>query len=235
MSDLRLRPEPRPEPCPPPGPAAPAGPTGPAARTLAVAAALALLAFGANMAGPLYPGYQSRLGFDDLTLTLVYATYSVASVPALLLLGPLGDRLGRMRLVRAGLVAGVLGSVCFAVGDHVAWLLAGRVLQGVALGAATGVGMVVLAGASTTGARRRIAAAGALAFLAGTAAGPGLTGLLAELVPAPHVVAHVLHAVALLGVLWWLRPSRARRRSGRRGARGPGRSRAGAVPTPRHS
>lgn len=192
-------------------PAHPRAPRPGTDRSFAIAAALALLAFGANMAGPLYPGYQARLGFDDLTLTLVYASYSIASVPALLLLGPLGDRLGRVRLVRAGLLVGALGSVCFAVGDHTAWLLAGRVLQGVALGAATGAGMAVLAEAPTTRSRRRVGAVGSLAFLAGTAAGPGLTGLLADLVPAPYLVAHLLHAAALLVVLRGLGPAPAPR------------------------
>lgn len=167
-------------------------------RPLATAAALALLAFGANMASPLYPGYQARLGFDDLMLTLIYATYAVASVPALLVLGPLADRLGRARLVRVGLLVAAVGSLCFAIGDHPAWLLAGRALQGVALGAATGAGMAILAETPSTARRRRYAAAGALAFLAGTGAGPGLTGLLAELVPAPHTTVHLLHLVLLV-------------------------------------
>lgn len=164
-------------------------------RPLTMAVALALLAFGANMAGPLYPGYQARLGFDDLTLTVIYAVYAVVSVPALLVLGPLGDRIGRVRMVRAGLVVAALGSVCFAIGDDVAWLVAGRALQGIALGAATGAGMAVLADTVSSTRRRRFAAAGALAFLTGTAAGPGLTGLVAEFAPAPHATVHLLHVV----------------------------------------
>ncbi|WP_177238731.1 MFS transporter [Pseudonocardia ammonioxydans] len=169
----------------------------PGARPLTMAVALASLAFGANMAGPLYPGYQARLGFDDLTLTVIYAVYAVVSVPALLVLGPLGDRIGRVRMVRAGLVVAALGSVCFAIGDGVAWLVAGRALQGIALGAATGAGMAVLADTVSSTRRRRFAAAGALAFLAGTAAGPGLTGLVAEFAPAPapHATVHLLHVV----------------------------------------
>lgn len=161
------------------------------------------------MAGPLYPGYQADLGFDDLTLTLVYATYAAASVPALLLLGPLADRCGRVRLVRAGLLLAAAGSLCFALGDHVAWLVAGRVLQGAALGAATGAGMAVLAATHPTARARRLAGSGAVVFLAGTAAGPGLTGLLADLVPAPLATVHVLHALALVAVHHRLGPSTA--------------------------
>ncbi|NIB30537.1 hypothetical protein HBB16_00420 [Pseudonocardia sp. MCCB 268] len=65
-----------------------------------MAAALAL-AFGANMASPLYPGYQERLGFDDLTLTLIYAVYAAVSVPGAARARPAGDRIGRVRMVRA--------------------------------------------------------------------------------------------------------------------------------------
>lgn len=173
-------------------------------QPVAIALALGLLAFGANMASPLYPGYQARLGFDDLTLTLIYAAYAVASVPALLVLGPLGDQIGRTRLVRGGLLVAMAGSACFAIGSGVQLLLLGRALQGVALGAATGAGMAVLAEAATVTHRRRFAATGALAFLAGTAAGPGLTGVLAELVPAPHVTVHIVHVLALVAVFWRL-------------------------------
>ncbi|MFP5020746.1 MFS transporter [Pseudonocardia phyllosphaerae] len=174
-----------------------------------MASALALLAFGANMASPLFPGYQQQLGFGDLTLTLIYATYAAAAVPALLVLGPLGDRLGRTRLVRCGLLLAAAGSLCFAVGAHPAWLLAGRVLQGVALGAATGAGMAVLAQARMTTRRRRLAAAGALVFLLGTAAGPGVTGLLAAVLPAPYASVHLLHVLALAVVFLRLGPSAA--------------------------
>ncbi|MBP2367923.1 MFS transporter [Pseudonocardia parietis] len=167
--------------------------------SLPIAAALALLAFGANMAGPLYPGYQERLGFGDLTLTLVYATYAVVSVPALLVLGPLGDRWGRVRLMRIGLVLAAAGALCFAIGDHPGWLFAGRILQGTALGAATGAGMALLAEASAARPGRRVVG-GAVAFLAGTAAGPGLTGLLADHLPEPHATVHLLYVAALLVV-----------------------------------
>src|SRR3954469_4490641 len=60
---------------------------------------------GANLATPLYAGYERRFGFSSAALTLVFATYALVLAPALLVFGQLSDRLGRRRGIAAGVGA----------------------------------------------------------------------------------------------------------------------------------
>ncbi|MHC1559609.1 MFS transporter [Actinomycetospora sp. C-140] len=181
-------------------PAAPSEPSRAAHRWLL--ATLTLLAAGANMPSPLYPVYQQQFGFDDLTLTAVYAVYALVTVPALLLIGPLGDRLPPRWVLRGGVLAAAAGSLCLALATSTGWLVAGRVAYGIALGAVTGVGVAL---AARTGRPGRGAASGALAFLLGSAVGPSATGLLARFAPWPTVLPFALHLVLLAAVLVGLR------------------------------
>lgn len=163
-----------------------------------VLAALALLAAGANMPSPLYPGYQQLFGFTDLTLTAVYAVYALVSAPALLLLGPLGDRVSARLVLRLGVALAVVGSLCLALATDTVWLLAGRAAYGLALGAVTGVGMAVVARSAR---RAGTVGAGAVAFTLGSAAGPAVTGMLAQFGPAPLALPFVVQ-LGLLAVVF---------------------------------
>ncbi|MGZ6696966.1 MAG: MFS transporter [Solirubrobacteraceae bacterium] len=62
------------------------------------------LLLGSNLPTPLYAVYRERFGFSSAVLTLVFATYMVVLVPTLLLCGQLSDRVGRKRVIAAGLV-----------------------------------------------------------------------------------------------------------------------------------
>jgi MFS family permease len=165
--------------------------------------ALALLALGAAGAGipsPLYPAYQAQLGFGDATLTVVYAVYPLVSVPAVFLLGPLGDRLPPRRVMRCGIVVAAAGSLALALATSTVWLVVGRVAYGVALALVTGAGVAV----ATAGADKvRAATVSAVVFIVGTGAGPVLGGALTG-GPTPGLlpfgVAIVLLAVVFVGL-----------------------------------
>ena len=51
--------------------------------------------------------------FSALTVTIVYATYGIGVLAALLLLGPLSDRYGRRRILLPGLALSAASSVVF--------------------------------------------------------------------------------------------------------------------------
>src|SRR3954449_6287520 len=71
---------------------------------------------GANLATPLYAVYERRFGFSSAALTLVFATYALVLAPALLVFGQLSDRLGRRRVMAAGLAGAAPGVGLFALG-----------------------------------------------------------------------------------------------------------------------
>ena len=166
--------------------------------------ALALLALGAAGAGipsPLYPAYQAQLGFSDATLTAVYAVYPLVGVPAVFLLGPLGDRLSPRRVMRAGIAVAAAGSVALALATSTGWLFAGRVAYGIALAVITGAGVAV----ATSGADKlRAGLVSATVFILGTGLGPALGGALTRFGPGPGVlpfgVTLVLLAVVFVGL-----------------------------------
>ena len=47
--------------------------------------------------------YEREFGFSSAVLTLVFATYALVLAPSLLVFGQLSDRLGRRRVMAAGL------------------------------------------------------------------------------------------------------------------------------------
>ena len=52
---------------------------------VAAAYAYAVAMLGTTLPTPLYPSYQEQWGFSDLTITVIFATYAVGVIAALLL------------------------------------------------------------------------------------------------------------------------------------------------------
>ncbi len=101
-------------------------------------------------------------------LTLVFATYAVVLVPTLLVFGRLSDRLGRRRVIFAGLGAAAVAAALFAAAGGTAWLFAARAIQGLALAMAGGGANAGLVGLEPRHDARRAA-------LLATLGGPGRT------------------------------------------------------------
>jgi len=133
-----------------------------------------------------------------MTLTAVYAVYPLISVPAVYLLGPLGDRLPPRRVMRCGVVVAAAGSLALALATSTGWLVVGRVAYGVALAVVTGAGVAV----ATSGADKvRAGRVSAVVFILGTGAGPVLGGALTSDGPAPGLLPFGVNVV-LLGVVF---------------------------------
>jgi MFS family permease len=170
----------------------------PGARQPIVAGALAALLLGANLASPLYGVYRGLFGFDSLVLTLVFAVYALVLAPSLLFFGELSDRIGRRPVILGGLVVGTIGLALFALATSVAWLFAARIAQGVSVGMAGGAATAALVELDPHGDRRHAALLATLAQTVGGAAGPLLTGILAQWFPAPRVLAYVVGMAACI-------------------------------------
>ncbi|MFM9443304.1 MFS transporter [Streptomyces acidiscabies] len=102
-------------------------------------AALTLVAIGwtANEFTVLLDVYRRLLGLPQSTVVGAFVVYVLGIVPGILLGGPVTDRLGRKRVVVAAIAASGLSSLTLMAGSEVtALLFAGRMLAGLAIGAA---------------------------------------------------------------------------------------------------
>ncbi|WP_413114929.1 MFS transporter [Streptomyces sp. CY1] len=160
-----------------------------------------VLTAGAYLPSPLYPDYQRLFGYDDLVMTLLFATFALASGPALLLCGPAADIVGHRPVLRLSVLLAAVGSCCFLLADDPVWLFAGRIGHALALGAATGAAQALITRHRGPTARIAGPLLASLAFAAGTAAGPVVSGLLAQYAPGTLTTPYVLH-LALLAWVW---------------------------------
>ncbi|MFJ9369590.1 MFS transporter [Nocardia sp. NPDC101769] len=173
-------------------------PPGSAARFRGTAYTLLILLTGTNVATPLYHGYAHRFGFSPLVMTLVFAVYMGVLIPALLIAGPASDVLGRRRILLPALVLAALGTLGFALATDVAWLFAARILQGLAVGAASGALTAALTELEPHGSRRRAALVSAVASAGGMGLGPVLGAVLAQYLPAPYVTPFMVELALLV-------------------------------------
>ena len=143
---------------------------------------------------PLYAVYQAKWGFTPITITTVFGIYALAVLAALLTVGSLSDYVGRRPVLLSAIVIQAAGLVVLSQANGVLELVIGRILQGLATGAAAGAvgaGMLDLD-------RARGTLANAIAPVTGTATGALLSGLLVEYLPAPtRLVYLVLLAIVV--------------------------------------
>ena len=111
------------------------------ARWLLVAAGMFAVAWGGNEFTPLLVMYRLEHGFSAVTVDLFLFAYVIGIVPALLICGPLSDRLGRRPVMLPATAVAAAGSILISLGaDSAGVLFSGRVLSGVALGIGMAVG-----------------------------------------------------------------------------------------------
>ncbi|MFJ2960045.1 MFS transporter [Streptomyces sp. NPDC087270] len=193
-----------------PGTAGAVGPAGPApasagGRSLGPTAALILLASiivsllaASSAPTPLYAVYQGEWGFSPITTTIVFGVYAVAVLVSLLVFGKISDHIGRKPVLFVALAAQAAAMVVFATAGGVDVLMAGRVVQGVATGAALGA---IGAGLLDID-RIKGSVANSFAPPIGTAVGALASGLVVRFLPAPtHLVYYLLLGVFALQAL----------------------------------
>ncbi|SDT52845.1 drug resistance transporter, EmrB/QacA subfamily [Actinoplanes derwentensis] len=122
-------------------------------------------------------GGELRLAITDLQWAIDAYTLVLASL--LITSGALGDRIGRRRVFRIGLVLFAAGSVACALAPSIGALVAARALQGVGASMLTPVALAIVVG-TVTDARERARVIGVWAAVFGLsmAAGPLLGGAL---------------------------------------------------------
>ena len=169
-----------------------------------VAVLLVLVLAASGVPSPLYRVYQERFGFSSGVLTTVFAVYALALLAALLVVGALSDHIGRRPVLAGALLVQAGAMVLFLAADGVGWLMAARVVQGLATGAMTGA-----LGATLLDFQRSDRPLGPLVNSASPGLGLSLgavgAGVLVEFVAAPttwvFAVLAVVFVLAAAGVL----------------------------------
>jgi MFS family permease len=163
-----------------------------------------VLLLGSNLVTPLFPLYAKEYGLSPLGVALLFATYALLVVPALLLFGPLSDAKGRRELLTGAIVLAAVAAGLFAVAHALVVLFVAQAVQAMALGALQGTGAPTLIEHDPSEDRRRASAIASTLTVGGAAAGPLLAGLLAQYALLPQrlvfVVAIGLLVLALVAV-----------------------------------
>lgn len=161
---------------------------------------------------PLYALYREAWGFSALALTWVFASYAFALLFALLLFGRLSDHLGRRPVIVGSLLLEFASIVLFLQAQSVGWLLAARILQGVATGIATSALSSLLLDLSPL----RASMLNGIAPMLGMGLGALGTAALVQFAPAPtQLVYQVLLVLLAVQLAMALRlPDTMPRRSG---------------------
>lgn len=171
---------------------------------LVAASFLVSMAFSAALA-PLYPLYERRDGFGSFTVTVVFAVYAVGVITALLFAGHISDWLGRKRIL-----VPAFGVQAIAAGVFLAWpalpgLLIARLLTGAGVGiisaTATAYLLELHSGHRPNAGHTRFEIVSSVANVGGLGVGPLITGLLAQLAPAPLPIPYGRGQVLFEGAL----------------------------------
>lgn len=180
-----------------------------AALWLTVSLVMMFLA-ASSAPSPLYALYREMWGFSAFSLTVIFSSYAFALLAALLCFGALSDHIGRRSVVIAALALEFVSVLAFWWADSVAWLVAARVLQGVATGMATSALSALLVDLHPV----RGPLMNSVAPMIGMAVGALGTSVLVQYRPSPtHLVFELLLVVIAVQYVaaFWLPETVARR------------------------
>ncbi|MFD3943835.1 MFS transporter [Streptomyces sp. NPDC058579] len=171
----------------------------------------AAVVFAIGMAGttiptPLYGLYREELGFSELMVTVIFASYAVGVIATLLLVGNHSDRVGRRPVLWAALGFAAASALFFLFEGGLPFLFAGRLLSGFSAGLLSGAGTVTVLELARPDRKSRAGFAATAANMGGLGCGPLLAGFLAEYAPEPLILPFLVHlglvAVACVIVLF---------------------------------
>ncbi|GAA2787915.1 MFS transporter [Kitasatospora paracochleata] len=162
------------------------------------ACVLAGLLAASSAPTPLYARYQADWHLSALSVTVVFAAYAVALLLALLCTGTLSDHLGRRPVLLGALAAETAAMALLATAHDAAGLIAARIVQGLATGAATSAAGAALLETEDPRRPGRAALANSLTPVGGMAAGVLVATALVAFAPAPTRTVYLVLAALFL-------------------------------------
>jgi predicted MFS family arabinose efflux permease len=158
------------------------------------------LAAGAMM--PLLVLYQEQWQLPATLLTLTFAVFAVGFLAAVLTVGSLSDHVGRRPVLIGALIIQLASNVLLLVAPDIGWVIAGRIVQGVATGIATTAFTAALVELAPPNRKRLGAILGSVSLTGGLAIGSLLAGLAIQITDiANTVVFVVLTVVTMIGIV----------------------------------
>jgi MFS family permease len=154
---------------------------------------------GTTLPTPLYVIYQAQWHFSSGITTVIFASYAVGVLAALLLAGRSSDQVGRRPVLFAALAFSAVSTVVFIVSPGVGWLFVGRVLSGISAGLVTGTATAALTDLYKGPSSRRPSMVATAANMGGLGLGPLIAGLFAQFGPDPTVLVFEVY-LALLAI-----------------------------------
>lgn len=129
---------------------------------------------------PILPGYAATLGVSQAAIGLLFGSYAVTLLVATPLFGVLSDRVGRRGPMVWGLFGLGAATLLFASASDFRWLVAARLLQGLAAAATWTAGLALIADVFPPKARGKAMGTAMASMAVGTILGPPFGGLLSE-------------------------------------------------------
>jgi hypothetical protein len=164
------------------------------------ALAFTSLYLAAGVLTPLLVVYKQQWRLSPSLLTLAFAVYAIGFLAAVLTLGSLSDHIGRRPVLVGALVVQLASNILFLVAPNIGWAIAGRIVQGVASGAATAAFTAALVELAPPDKKRLGTILGSVGLTGGLGAGSLLAGLAIQLTPtANSIVFAVLIVLTILG------------------------------------
>lgn len=151
---------------------------------------------------PLLAFYQEQWNFPPAVLTLAFAVYAIGFLAAMLTVGSLSDHVGRRPVLIGALLVQLVATLMFLVAPDIGWVIAARVVQGLATGAATSAFTAALAEVAPPNRKKLGSILGGVGMTAGLAVGALLAGAAIQFTPAANtIIFAVLTIVTILGIL----------------------------------
>jgi MFS family permease len=151
---------------------------------------------------PLLVVYKDQWTLAPSLLTLAFAVYAIGFLAALLTLGSLSDHVGRRPVLIGALIVQLASNLMFLVAPDIEWVIAARIVQGVAQGAATTAFTAALVEFAAPNRKKLGTILGSIGLTGGLGVGSLLAGLAIQLTPtANSIVFIVLMAITTLGIV----------------------------------
>lgn len=151
---------------------------------------------------PLLVVYREQWNFPPSLLTLAFAVYAIGFLAAVLTVGSLSDHVGRRPVLIGALLIQILSNLVFLVATDVGCVIAGRILQGLAGGAATTAFTATLVELAPPNRKKLGTILGSVGLTGGLGLGSLLAGLAIQVTSAANTIIFVaLTIITILGAV----------------------------------